>query len=469
MNQTPAPNQSTVQSNLTEGIQHALLQKNTALVYLSLLVSSLISLTVLLAWLIPDISENLPPNWSKMQFATALSLLVLSLGELFKTGSFKHSQKTSKSRSIGAVLFGVVAIIIASNTLSQHAFGKGIPLNLVFVNDSQVHLSHLMSIQSSVCVLILGFLQIIDHKQTGLKGIGLDATYLALFTVILIYISGYVFGVFQFIGSSQDVLISSQALIAIIFLAYSAMIRRAPYGAFSVLVEQGTGSKFARILLPFAVLLSYVVIMYSNNLLTTSQLSMQTAAALTAAGLATILVVVVLFLAKRINRLENHLMDITITDELTQINNLRGFYLIGEQVYQDSLHTNNELSLYYFDLDGLKQVNDQFGHKIGSEMIKSFANILVNTFDRSDVVGRLGGDEFAVIAHPTKSSALPYAKKLQIAVDSYNTSVNTPFHISYSSGEIRVQTDTEQSLREWVHQADAAMYQAKNSKKIHHD
>ena len=433
--------------------------------HLILLIPGLISLVIFMAWQIPSLALHLPDNWHQMQFATATSLLILSFSEFLKSLSFSQHKSGSTGRLLVVIFCGVLSIIIALNTLSQHFIGYGIPLNLLFVHTDLISESNLMSIQSAICVLILGILQVIGNRQSGIAGIFLDLSYLLLFAIIFIYISGYLFGVFELIGSSQDVLISSQTLIAIIFLACSAMIKRAPYGVYSVLVEKGSGSKFARISLPFAVVISYLIIMYSHKLLTNSDLSMQTSAALTAAGLATVLVVVVIFFARRINVLESHLLDITMTDELTQINNLRGFYLLGEQAHQDAALSGHQLSMYYFDLDGLKEVNDKFGHKIGSELIKSFANILSNTFNRKDVIGRLGGDEFAVIAHQNKSGTTDYIQKIHNAVNSYNKSVKISFKINFNAGHVNMNHDKTISLQDWVHMADENMYQDKNKKR----
>jgi len=51
----------------------------------------------------------------------------------------------------------------------------------------------------------------------------------------------------------------------------------------------------------------------------------------------------------------------------------------------------------YFDLNGMKQINDRFGHPAGDAALRHFATLLLNNVRDSDVVGRLGGDEFGVI------------------------------------------------------------------------
>ena len=54
-------------------------------------------------------------------------------------------------------------------------------------------------------------------------------------------------------------------------------------------------------------------------------------------------------------------------------------------------------SVLYFDLNGMKHINDKYGHPAGDATLQHFATVLVNNVRDSDVVGRLGGDEFGVI------------------------------------------------------------------------
>src|SRR5690606_8791040 len=56
------------------------------------------------------------------------------------------------------------------------------------------------------------------------------------------------------------------------------------------------------------------------------------------------------------------------------------------------------LAIIYLDLDGVKLVNDQFGHSAGDDLIVSAANLVRHTLRSDDVVARIGGDEFAIAA-----------------------------------------------------------------------
>jgi diguanylate cyclase (GGDEF)-like protein len=62
-----------------------------------------------------------------------------------------------------------------------------------------------------------------------------------------------------------------------------------------------------------------------------------------------------------------------------------------------------QLALFYMDLDKFKEVNDTLGHEIGDELLKQFANRLINNVRGNSVLGRIGGDEFLILLKDSKS------------------------------------------------------------------
>lgn len=90
-------------------------------------------------------------------------------------------------------------------------------------------------------------------------------------------------------------------------------------------------------------------------------------------------------------------VELATTDALTGISNRRGFVALSERTLAQAKRAGHEATLLYFDLDGLKALNDRDGHAAGDLALKTFANALTTTFRSSDVIGRLGGDEYAVI------------------------------------------------------------------------
>ena len=122
-------------------------------------------------------------------------------------------------------------------------------------------------------------------------------------------------------------------------------------------------------------------------------------------------------------------------------------------------------SLVYIDLDGLKAVNDRFGHAAGDAALKAIAERLLAHVRASDVVGRLGGDEFAVILVQTDGfQAEAKAASLALAVAAEPIDGLEPgvaLSVSWGVAELRAGVAPEVALAE----ADAAMYVAKRSRK----
>jgi two-component system, cell cycle response regulator len=98
------------------------------------------------------------------------------------------------------------------------------------------------------------------------------------------------------------------------------------------------------------------------------------------------------------DRAEQALRTLAVTDELTGLYNRRGFFTFAENFLRMAARTGQQSLLYYVDMDGLKQINDTFGHADGSLAIKGVADILRQTFRQTDIIARLGGDEFVVLA-----------------------------------------------------------------------
>lgn len=122
-------------------------------------------------------------------------------------------------------------------------------------------------------------------------------------------------------------------------------------------------------------------------------------------------------------------------------------------------------SLIYFDLDGLKGVNDRLGHAAGDAALKAVAERLAQNLRESDVMGRLGGDEFAVILVQADARiAEAKAQGLQRAIEREPMRFgdwSAPLHISYGVCEITQDLEPE----EIVAAADRAMYARKRERR----
>ena len=171
-------------------------------------------------------------------------------------------------------------------------------------------------------------------------------------------------------------------------------------------------------------------------------------------------------LRQEVGRLKAHLNeaeDLADRDALTPLLNRRAFVRELKRVAAFAQRYGSPASLVYFDLDGLKAVNDRFGHAAGDLALQAVAGRLAAHVRESDVVGRLGGDEFGVIlAQADLGAAQAKAASLAAAIAAEPVQCGdwlAPVKVSYGVRQIDPDADAEQVLA----QADAAMYAQKRA------
>lgn len=163
---------------------------------------------------------------------------------------------------------------------------------------------------------------------------------------------------------------------------------------------------------------------------------------------------------QRIAELEN-LAD---RDPLAPVVNRRAFVRELERVKAYGERYGNAASLIYLDLNGMKAINDQYGHPAGDQALLSVAEALVANVRSSDLVGRLGGDEFGVIlARADRAAAEEKAEILLRLIESLEVTCNgniIPVSIAYGIVELAAHRNAEAALAA----ADSAMYERKKNR-----
>jgi len=159
--------------------------------------------------------------------------------------------------------------------------------------------------------------------------------------------------------------------------------------------------------------------------------------------------------------LQAELGNLALTDELTGLCNRRGFMAIAERQLKIGHRTGRGIVLFFMDIDGMKQINDSFGHGEGDRALKRMAKALKMTFRDSDVIARLGGDEFAVLAIEASDNS-ETAIRARLAEDLKSVSAGeTRYTINLSLGAVRINICSSASIGEWMVRADQAMYEQK--------
>lgn len=156
----------------------------------------------------------------------------------------------------------------------------------------------------------------------------------------------------------------------------------------------------------------------------------------------------------------------SLLDDLTGLLNRRGFISLAEQHIKIAQRAGRSLLLFFADLDGLKQINDTFGHPEGDQALKNTAAILKDTFRSSDIIARMGGDEFTILAIDAPGqNAEQIVARLRQNINQLN-SKNPKYVLSMSIGMARFKAQENQDLEHMLAQADRSLYAEKRNKHI---
>ncbi len=186
-------------------------------------------------------------------------------------------------------------------------------------------------------------------------------------------------------------------------------------------------------------------------------------------------------LEKELARANHELLDASLTDLLTGVRNRRFFSNSIDadvrQVLRSFINNpsndprNRDLVFYMVDIDHFKKVNDQFGHKVGDQILVEFARRINSAARLSDAVIRWGGEEFLLLSRYTdRKDAHTLAHRVLHAVGS------RPYHVEANNADLRVTCSIGWAVYPWTERepglvsyeeilvlADYALYQAKGS------
>lgn len=155
----------------------------------------------------------------------------------------------------------------------------------------------------------------------------------------------------------------------------------------------------------------------------------------------------------------------SVTDELTGILNRRGFLEMGQKSINFALKLNKTGVVFFSDMDGLKLINDNFGHEMGDKAIQAQAEILTRTFRSTDIIGRMSGDEFAAVVPGLSISQIEKIREKLISNSKLiSREKQLPFEISISIGGIEFSNENMDILS-LLKEADKLQYE---EKKLHH-
>jgi diguanylate cyclase (GGDEF)-like protein/PAS domain S-box-containing protein len=158
---------------------------------------------------------------------------------------------------------------------------------------------------------------------------------------------------------------------------------------------------------------------------------------------------------------ERRLEQLSLQDELTDLKNRRGFYVLLPEQGKRARRSGARVVVLYGDIDGFKAINDRLGHKRGDDVLKAVAEALRVAFRETDLIARLGGDEFCVVAESPAEPAV-LTQRLDEAIAAAGEDLGLPVTLSYGTviTDWRGLDDPDELLT----RADMLMYEAKRGR-----
>ncbi len=158
------------------------------------------------------------------------------------------------------------------------------------------------------------------------------------------------------------------------------------------------------------------------------------------------------------------IQQLSITDELTGLLNRRGFYLLAQPALESARRHRHSCLLAFFDVDGLKRVNDGYGHDAGDDLIRDFAGVLRGNLRKSDIVARMGGDEFCALITEPEGDPQWLRDRIVHAMGGFTEAGDRPYQLSASIGLAEFNPSEPTTLDALLAHADELMYEDKRSK-----
>ena len=149
-------------------------------------------------------------------------------------------------------------------------------------------------------------------------------------------------------------------------------------------------------------------------------------------------------------------------DELTALYNRRGLTSVGAQMVYEARRSGSSLGVLFIDLDGLKEINDRFGHRAGDQALQATARIIREQTRPTDVAARVGGDEFCLLIDTATSETLAsVAARIDAAITDHNCETGTPYDLSLSVGSFLADPRSPGTISDLIERADRLMYEHK--------
>ena len=380
----------------------------------------------------------------------------------------------------GSFFFGGLVASIAAITLIEYVFRLDVHIDqLLSRHDVGVITARFpdrMPPVNAMTFLVLGLaLLLLDWEMTpGLRpaqGLSLFAVFATIMTL-----SGFVNGAVAIYGVFSYT--QSAAYVALVLFMMSAAIffARPRVGIAGDLTGKYLGSAAARRFLPAVIIVPILGAWIRVQGQRAGLFGTELGSAWNVTTNVVTLSLLVWLYARTLNKTEesleevreakNVLHDASLRDELTGLYNRRGFLTFAEEQLKLASSGCRELLVVFADVDGLKGINDRYGHSEGDRALRKAAEVLLGIFRDTDIVARLGGDEFVVLALDCSPAGLirinAHLDKMLRLVNNHDA----PWKLSISVGTVHVDSKHQLSIADLLGEADKLMYEQKREKLV---
>jgi diguanylate cyclase (GGDEF)-like protein len=170
--------------------------------------------------------------------------------------------------------------------------------------------------------------------------------------------------------------------------------------------------------------------------------------------------------ARERHRLLADFQRTSLIDDLTGLYNRRGLMRVGPSLLQTADRMGLSSTILFMDLDGMKGINEQFGRRVGDEVLVGVSSLLKRAFRGGDLVARLGGDEFVVLAvGAAADQAVALASRVELMIKNWSWTNGPQQHLTVSIGSAGEIAGAPNSLDRLLESADASMCEQKQAKR----
>lgn len=167
-----------------------------------------------------------------------------------------------------------------------------------------------------------------------------------------------------------------------------------------------------------------------------------------------------------LNKAMDELNRLYVIDPLCNIYNRNGFMNITEDMFKECAANKLRMMISFIDMDGLKYINDNYGHNEGDFAIQRLAGVIRECCGTKYICARFGGDEFVILGtNVQESDADELSRSFNEALGNINSIIQKPYTISASIGSINLIPQNSDTLHNIINQADDKMYEIKKQKK----